>query len=100
MYIALFPGPVVYHEIVIPGLVTLLPFCITQPVAKEVTFLIFTALPPRLIQSSSRNVHYKDEGMIRLWAISYTKHMFVFFTKGGGEKRQRTNEQNNAHDSK
>ena len=54
-----------YHEKVIPGYT--FTFCITHPVAKEVNIWIFTESAPRPIQSSSHNVHYKDEGMKRLW---------------------------------
>ena len=53
------------------SLVTILPFCITQPVAKQVIFLNFTESAPRPIQSSSRNVHYKHEGLKRLCLLVY-----------------------------
>ena len=53
-----------YHEKVIPGYT--FTFCITQPVAKEVTLLNVTASAPRPIQSSSRNILYKHEGLERL----------------------------------
>ena len=53
-----------YNEKVIPGYT--FTFCITQPVAKEVTFKNFTESAPRTIQSSSRTIHYKHEGVKRL----------------------------------
>ena len=53
-----------YHEKVSFG--NTFTFCITQPVAKEVNIITFTEPAPRLIQSSSLNVHYKDEGLKQL----------------------------------
>ena len=47
------------HEKVIPGYT--LTFCITKPVDEKVIILIFTESTPTPIQSSSRNVHYRDE---------------------------------------
>ena len=52
-----------YHEIVIPD--HTFTFCTKQPATREVRFLIFTESAPRPIQSSSCNVHYKDEGLNR-----------------------------------
>ena len=54
-----------YHEKIISGFT--FTFCITQPVAKEALFFLnFNESAPRPIQSSSRNVHYKHEGLKRL----------------------------------
>ena len=50
-----------YHEKVI--LVTHLPFVKTKPFEKEVPISIFTESAPRLVQSSSCNIHYKDGGL-------------------------------------
>ena len=50
-----------YHEKVFPGYT--FTFCITQHFAKEVIIIIFTETAPGPIQSSSRNVHYKDESL-------------------------------------
>ena len=46
---------------VIPGYT--LTFCETKPVDKKVKVIIFTESAPTLIQSSSRNFHYKDEAL-------------------------------------
>ena len=48
-----------FHEKVSP--VHTLTFCITKPVDKKVKKITFTAPAPTPIQSSSGNVHYKDE---------------------------------------
>ena len=60
------------HERVIP--VYTLTFCITKPVGKKVKMVIYTELAPTPIQSSSRNVHYKDEALKPLWALLYPVH--------------------------
>ena len=49
------------HENVILGYT--LTFCITKPVDKRVTIIIFTESAPMPIQSCSPNVHYKDEAL-------------------------------------
>ena len=49
------------HEKVIRGYTV--TFCITKPADKKVTIKIFTESAPTPIQSSSRNVHYKDEAL-------------------------------------
>ena len=56
------------HEKVIP--VYTLTFCITKPVDKKVKMVIFTEPAPTPIQSSSRNVHYKDEVLKPLWVMT------------------------------
>ena len=49
------------HEKVIPAYT--LTFCIPKPVDKKVNMVIFTEPAPTPIQSSSCNVHYKDEAL-------------------------------------
>ena len=59
-----------YNENIIPGYT--FTFCITQPVAKEETFGIFTESAPMPVQSSSCNVHYKYEGLKQLCTVSHS----------------------------
>ena len=49
------------QEKVIPGYTVI--FCITKHVDKKVNIIIFTESAPTPIQSSSRNVHNKDEAL-------------------------------------
>ena len=49
------------HEKVIPGYT--FNFCITKPVDDKEKIIIFTKSVPTQIQSSSRNVLYKDEAL-------------------------------------
>ena len=44
-----------------------LGFCITKPVDRKVKSRIFTESAPTPIQSSSCNVHYKNEALKPLW---------------------------------
>ena len=51
----------VCHEKVIPGYTLI--FCRTKPVDKKVKNYSFHRIGPSPIQSSSRNVNYKDEAL-------------------------------------
>ena len=53
-----------YNDKLIPG--ETFTFCIKQPLEKQLKITTFTEFAPRLIQSSSRNVHFKDERLKRL----------------------------------